>query len=242
MKSKTCLAALCMTLVLAVSAFAAPPHRGPPHMPPPPPPPGGPGCHDNNLPSEVLALRQEIAAIKLDRLLDLTKDQAQAIHLLTLQAQARKDEIEREKKKREPLFIEAMTAARDDLKRDGKVSDATAQKLRDARGEMDVRALRDEFEQLRAQVDAILTDDQKAAFFSFDPRPLALEQAMLPPPPPGCEDGCEPPMPPGKGGGMHLPPPPPRHPHPPRPPRENASMMLLSEEFIPFLEARMNAK
>ncbi len=228
MKPKILIASACMSLALATGALAAPPHhRGPP----PPPPPGGPGGHGCDVPSEVLSLRQEIAAIKLDLLLELSAEQARAIYPLAKQAQARKDAIDGERKARKPLFIAAMTAARDDLKRDGKVSEATALKLREARGQVDFRAIHEEFEALRAQVDAILTDEQKAAFATFDPRPLSPpERPMGPPPPP-------------EGWAEGRPPPPPRDGHHRPPPRRyrqgGASMMLLSEEFIPLLEARM---
>ena len=238
MNSKVMIASICAAVTLATGAMAEPHHRGPP---PPPPPLGGPGGGDCHLPSEVLSLRQEIAAIKLDLLLDLSAEQARAIHPLAQQAQARKNAIDSEKKKREPMFIAAMTAARDDLKRDGKVSEATAQKLREAKGQVDFRAIHEEFEAMRAQVDAILTDEQKAAFASFDPRPLSPERPKAPPPPPEDWNGGHPPPPPPGGWDADRPPPPPRNGH--RPPRKHrpagATMMLLSEEFIPFLEARM---
>ncbi|MBQ4335263.1 MAG: hypothetical protein IJC63_07825 [Myxococcaceae bacterium] len=231
MNLKTTFSALCVTMALASGAMAAPPH------PPPGPPPGAPGCAPS---SEVLALRQEIAAIKLDLALALSAEQARAIHAIALQAQARKDAIEAEKESRESLLIAAMTAARDDLKRDGKVSEATAQKLLQARGKSDFRAIHEEFESMRAQVDAILTDAQREAFATFDPRPLSNDRPPRPPPPPpGAWHGSHPPPPPLDG--WHEGPPPPGDTRPP--PRHHrqarASMMLLSEEFIPFLEARM---
>lgn len=240
MNLKTTLSALCMTMAFAGGALASPPHH---HRGPPPPLPGGPAC---DLPSEVLALRQEIAAIKLDLALSLSAEQARAIHAIALQAQARKDAIEAEKKSREPLLIAAMTAARDDLKRDGKVSEATAQKLREARGKSDFRSIHEEFESMRAQVDALLTDEQREAFATFDPRPLSNDRPPRPPPPPpGAWHGSHPPPPPPDGWQGGPPPFPPDGQMPPRPPpqmhrhKPGASMMLLSEEFIPFLEARM---
>lgn len=229
--------ATCMALTIATGALAAPSHRGPP-----PPPPGGPGGGACDLPSEVLALRQEIAAIKLDMLLDLTAEQAKAIHPLAKKAQARKSAIDGEKKKREPAFIAAMVDARDDLKRDGKVSEATAQKLREAKGQVDFRAIHEEFEAMRVQVEAILTDEQKAAFATFDPRPLARDRSMEPPPPPPGDWSGDHRPPPHEGWDADRPPPPPRDGHRPPPKKHRqagASMMLLSEEFIPFLEARM---
>ena len=237
MNLKTTFSALCVTMALASGAMAAPPH------PPPGPPPGAPGCAPS---SEVLALRQEIAAIKLDLALALSAEQARAIHAIALQAQARKDAIEAEKESRESLLIAAMTAARDDLKRDGKVSEATAQKLLQARGKSDFRAIHEEFESMRAQVDAILTDAQREAFATFDPRPLSNDRPPRPPPPPpGAWHGGPPPPPPSDGWQGGPPPfPPPEKMPPPPPPQMHrhkpcASMMLLSEEFIPFLEARM---
>ncbi len=237
MNLKTTFSALCVTMALASGAMAAPPH------PPPGPPPGAPGCAPS---SEVLALRQEIAAIKLDLALALSAEQARAIHAIALQAQARKDAIEAEKESRESLLIAAMTAARDDLKRDGKVSEATAQKLLQARGKSDFRAIHEEFESMRAQVDAILTDAQREAFATFDPRPLSNDRPPRPPPPPpGDWHGGPPPPPPSDGwqGGPPPFPPPGKMPPPPPPQMHRhkpcASMMLLSEEFIPFLEARM---
>ena len=237
MNLKTTFSALCVTMALASGAMAAPPH------PPPGPPPGAPGCAPS---SEVLALRQEIAAIKLDLALALSAEQARAIHAIALQAQARKDAIEAEKESRESLLIAAMTAARDDLKRDGKVSEATAQKLLQARGKSDFRAIHEEFESMRAQVDAILTDAQRETFATFDPRPLSNDRPPRPPPPPpGDWHGGPPPPPPSDGwqGGPPPFPPPGKMPPPPPPQMHRhkpcASMMLLSEEFIPFLEARM---
>lgn len=243
MNLKTTISALCVTLAVAGSALASPPHH---HRGPPPPLPGGPAC---DLPSEVLALRQEIAAIKLDKLLDLTAAQASAILPLARQAQERKKVLDDEMKRREPALIAAMTAARDDLKRDGVVSEATAKKLRKARGKKDFRAIHEEFELMRAQVDAILTDAQREAFATFDPRPLSSDDRARhskrrghhadqhgghhpPPPPPDGWQGGPPPFPPD--GQMPPRPPPQMHRHKP-----GASMMLLSEEFIPFLEARM---
>ena len=185
------------------------------------PPPGGhgPGPCDCNIPSEIRALRQEIAAIKLDKALNLTADQAKKLQGIREKAMKRKAEIEREKKKREPNLIKAMTAVRDELKKTGTVSPETERNLRLARGEIDFRELEGEFHALIAEAMAVLTEEQRAALTEFDPRPLSRHKGQghpghhrMPPPPPGQMGpmpGGMPPPPPGQMGPMPgaMPPP-----------------------------------
>ena len=221
-------------------------------MPPPPHRGGsGPGPCDCSVPSEIRALRQEIAALKLDKVLNLTADQAKKIQAIREKAMKRKAEIEREKKKREPNFIKAMTAVRDELKKTGTVSPETERALRLARGEIDFRELEAEFTSLLSEALEVLTEEQRASLEDFDPRPLSAHRGpgphrMPPPPPPGGAPptpGGMPPPPHGHFGPGPEGMPPGEMPPPPRHFRKrhvmNTATMLLSDEFEPMLKARL---
>lgn len=233
MKKQMLLTSALLASAISIPALAMPP----PHH-------GGPGPCDCNIPSEIRALRQEIAALKLDKALNLTAEQAKTIQGIREKALKRKAEIESEKKKREPNLIKAMTAVRDELKKTGTVSPEAERNLRLARGEIDFRELEKEFGALLAEVMGVLTDEQRAALASFDPRPLSRHRGPghrgpghpgMMPPPPGHMDGMVP-------GGMPPPPPPGMMPPPPHHFRDHRSMntaaMLLSDEFAPMLKDR----
>gem|GEM_PF-1421462 len=229
MKKQMLLTSALLASAISLPAMAMPPpHHGGP----------GPGPCDCNTPSEIRALRQEIAALKLDKALNLTAEQAKTIQGIREKALKRKAEIESEKKKREPNLIKAMTAVRDELKKTGTVSPEAERNLRLARGEIDFRELEKEFGALLAEVMGVLTDEQRAALASFDPRPLSRHRGHghpgpghpgMMPPPPGQMDGM---APGGMPPGMMPPPPPPGGPGnapngmppPPPPPGQMAGM------------------
>jgi hypothetical protein len=112
----------------------------------------------------ILALRQEIAALRIDHALNLTRDQAVALLPIlrdaASQAKARRDAFERAK----PALVAALTQARDELRSSGSISDSTRQALSAARGSWKGDAPR-----LRTQLGQILTPDQLAALRAMRP-------------------------------------------------------------------------
>ncbi len=139
---------------------------------------------------EVAKLHHEIAAAKLDRTLDLSRDQARTLLPILKQASQLRGQIRADMEKRKPAVVKALTAIRDDVQRSGTASDASLKALQDARGGNERQALRLEMRAMAERARGVLTDEQRERLRSFDPRPAA-----------GLQDDDEPGMGPGMGPG-----------------------------------------
>lgn len=146
---------------------------------------------------EVAALREEIAALQVDRALALTPDQARALLPVLRQAAAGVQAFRARVESPDPALVAALTRARDELRAGGTISEATQQAIRDARkAGMSVR--RGDGPALRKQALAILTPAQVQALKSVR---LGVGPGF--PPGPGGEDGA-PGAGPGRGAGRRL--------------------------------------
>jgi hypothetical protein len=110
---------------------------------------------------EVHALRQEIAALQVDRALNLTPAKARELLPILEEGAARAREARAAREAAAPSLVAALARARDDLRATGSVSDATRQAIAAARGP--AASLRPEFEALRARVRAVLSPEQLQA-------------------------------------------------------------------------------
>ncbi len=124
---------------------------------------------------QVTALRQEVAALKLDRALSLTPEQARAALPLLESARARVDAWKARRAASEPALAAALSQAVADLKATGTVSSQTEAALRAARG--NPGELRAEVAPLAQQVRALLTPAQRQALHSFQPWAAAPDGA-----------------------------------------------------------------
>jgi hypothetical protein len=130
---------------------------------------------------DVRALRLEVAALQVDRALNLSPEQARAL-LPVLQSAARAAADARAQ--RQAALAAALTRARDDLRSAGAISEPTRQALAAARAG-GAAAARPDFRAVRDQVRQVLTPDQLKA----------LRAARTGRPPGGMEKGW--------GGGRH---------------------------------------
>jgi hypothetical protein len=112
----------------------------------------------------ILSLRQEIAALNVDHALNLTKDQAVALLPILRDAadsaKARRAAAEASN----PALVTALTHARDEMRSNGTISDATQQEIAAAR-----TSNAGTKPQLRTQLQQILTQDQLTALKSLKP-------------------------------------------------------------------------
>lgn len=126
---------------------------------------------------EVRQLRQEIAALRLDRLLNLTPEQARTLAPVLREGLQLKEQIQAEEQKRQPAIAKALTAVRDDLRRDGTVSEASRDALRQAQRDPKLKTqlmeARGKLKDIRQRIAAVLTPEQRQALRGFDARPLA---------------------------------------------------------------------
>ena len=143
---------------------------------------------------EVQKLRQEIGALKLDHALAPTRDQARALLPLLKEAQQAAEQLRADADKRRPAMLKALTAVRDDLRRTGVVSDASANALKDARSDLNLKQTRERLKELRQKARSILTVEQFEKLKNFDPAPI--EEAH-----PWMDDGEL--AGPGMGPGRH---------------------------------------
>jgi len=148
--------ALMVALLFSVAAQAAPAT------------PSGPEA-------EVHKLRQEIAAAKLDRTLDLNRDQARTLLPLLKEAAQLRDQLKAGHDKRLPELTRALTLVRDDLRKTGVVSDASQKALQEARGGAATKELREKLRALHKQAKQVLTADQVSRLKDFDPSPIPGE-------------------------------------------------------------------
>jgi hypothetical protein len=114
---------------------------------------------------EVAALREEIAALQVDRALALSPDQARALLPVLRQAGAQVQAFRARLASPDPALVAALTRARDELRAGGAISEATQQAIRDAH-RSGRAAQRGEGLALRRQALAILTPAQLEALRS----------------------------------------------------------------------------
>ena len=114
---------------------------------------------------EVRALREEIAALQVDRALALTPEQARALLPVLRQAAAQVQAFRARVESPDPALVAALTRARDELRAGGTVSEGTQAAIRDA-GRAGMAGKRGEGPALRKQALAILTPAQLEALKS----------------------------------------------------------------------------
>ncbi len=114
---------------------------------------------------EVAALREEIAALQVDRALALTPDQARALLPVLQQAAAQVQAMRARAEAARPALVAALTKARDELRAGGTITPETEQAIRQARGAA-WQGARGEGQAIRKQVLAILTPAQLKALES----------------------------------------------------------------------------
>jgi hypothetical protein len=115
-------------------------------------------------PEEVRALREEIAALQVDRALNLTPTQARSLLPALQDASARWKAARAQDEGSNPALVAALRRARDELRASGSVSDAARQAVADARGPRP--HLREQLQGLRTQLQAVLSPEQMKALGS----------------------------------------------------------------------------
>lgn len=111
---------------------------------------------------EVQALREEIAALQVDRALALTPDQARALLPVLRETATQVQAFRARVESPDPALVAALTRARDELRAGGAVSEGTQAAVRDAR-RAGMAGRRGEGPALRQQALAILTPAQVEA-------------------------------------------------------------------------------
>lgn len=176
---------------------------------------------------ELERLRHEIAAAKLDRLLDLSRDQARQLLPILKEGQALIDQMRADQAKRKPQVAAALTQIRDEIRKNGAASEASINALKQARGDGLRADHREKMRALREKARTIATPDQLARLAQFDPRPAGGPDGEVDE---GGFGGR------GKGPGHH------RGAHHDGPMggrhQRHAMMMAVSPEFIALVEAR----
>lgn len=114
---------------------------------------------------EVAALREEIAALQVDRALALTPEQARVLLPVLQQAAAQVQAMRARAEAAQPALVAALTKARDELRAGGAITPETEQAIRQARGAA-WQGGRGEGQAIRKQVLAILTPAQLKALES----------------------------------------------------------------------------
>lgn len=146
---------------------------------------------------EVAALREEIAALQVDRALALTPEQARALLPVLRQAAAQVQAFRTRVESPDPALVAALTRARDELRAGGTISEPTQQAIREAR-RAGMAGRRGDGQAIRKQALAILTPAQVEALKS-----VRLGAGPGFSPGPGGEDGA-PGAGPGRGAGRRL--------------------------------------
>ena len=146
---------------------------------------------------EVAALREEIAALQVDRALALTPEQARALLPLLRQAASQVQAFRARVESPDPALVAALTRARDELRAGGPISESTERAIRDAR-KAGMAGRRGDGQAIRKQALAILTPAQVEALKS-----LRLGAGPGFPQGPGGDDGA-PAAGPGRGAGRRL--------------------------------------
>ncbi|MGC4122549.1 MAG: hypothetical protein QM765_49835 [Myxococcales bacterium] len=129
-------------------------------------------AQSKTLSPEVRKLRNEIAALKLDRAMNLTKDQARQLLPLLRETAAVRDQLRAEQEKREPEIVKALAAVREDLVKTGVVSEANRKNLEQARGEVAMNDLRARMRSISEKMRTLLNPEQKARLSAYDHHPV----------------------------------------------------------------------
>ncbi len=111
---------------------------------------------------EIRALREEIAALELDRALALTPEQARTLLPVLREAATQVQAFRARIESPDPALVAALTRARDELRAGGAISEGTQAAIRDAR-RAGMAGKRGEGPALRKQALAILTPAQLEA-------------------------------------------------------------------------------
>ncbi len=119
---------------------------------------------------EVAALKREISALKIDKALDLTPEQARQILPLLKEARARAEQFKADLEKKRPAIVAALKKARDEMKQQGEISASTlkegaALRQRPTRGDDG------------KEIGKLLTQRQKDALASLELAPLDSEES-----------------------------------------------------------------
>lgn len=179
---------------------------------------------------ELDHLRREIAAAKLDRLLDLSREQARQLLPLLKEGQALIDQIHADREKRKPQILAALTQVRDDIRKTGVASEAAVGALKQARGDAPMKDTHAKMRALREKARAVATQDQLSRLARFDPRPAGGPEGELGERSMGAEAGPGPG--PGGRGAMH------HGGHKGREHNRAAMMTAVTPEFVSLVEAR----
>ena len=123
--------------------------------------------------SEIRRLQLEIAVAKLDRTLNLTRDQARALLPPLQEVCALRSRLRAEQGEHRLELVKALTAVRDDLVRTGVVCEPSRKSLQSARGASMERDLRAAIHALLQKTEDVLNPNQKARLRRFDPRAIA---------------------------------------------------------------------
>jgi hypothetical protein len=131
---------------------------------------------------EIMKLHEEIAALKLDHALNLTRDQARTLLPMLKERQAAQEQKRLAHEQAKPAMIATLTKARDELKATGTVSDGTQKALDAAHGQAFAQ-MREDGQRFHQQVKALLTPQQIDAVkaLRFGPGPGAFEHAGMGP-------------------------------------------------------------
>jgi hypothetical protein len=109
--------------------------------------------------AQAKALHQQIAALELDRTLNLTTQQAQVVLPKIQDMRAKVQSMKSQMASSEPARIAALTQAVADLKSSGAISDSTAAALKAARPTT-LGTERQDLKSILQQIKAVLTPDQ----------------------------------------------------------------------------------
>ncbi len=148
---------------------------------------------------EISQLRREIAAAKLDKLLDLSRSQAQQLLPILKEGQALVEQIRADREKRKPQILAALTQIRDDIRKNGVASEAAVAALKQARADTQMKDIHAKMRALREKARAVATQDQLSRLAQFDPHPAGEPEGDLDGEAPGRGPGG----PEGHGPKMH---------------------------------------
>lgn len=181
---------------------------------------------------EISRLHHEIAAAKLDKLLELSRDQARDLLPLLKEAQQIREQLRTQRKGHRKEIIAALTRVRDDIRASGEVSSGAKEALKEAHGDRPFLQAHQKMDGLRQKIRKVLTADQKENLRKFDPRPRGkrvVENADQDFACPGPKFSGKHGRHGHKGRGMHF----------KAGPRHRAAMMIaLTPEFQTLLEER----
>ncbi len=129
---------------------------------------------------EISRLHHEIAAAKLDKLLDLSRNQARDLLPLLKEAQQMREQLRTQREGHRKEIIAALTRVRDDIRATGEVSSGAKEALEKAHGDRPYSQAHQKMNGLRQKIYQVLTADQKEKLRKFDPRPYGERLAVEP--------------------------------------------------------------